>query len=1000
MELQRLQKSEDGPHMARLLLSHHTSPNCRFFGALTYTVIINNGIAEADVLGLVRLQIEPIKALLETEHYNATLFIVKKLLSNLSLLFIQHSNVFDAPLRWLVLALGDDGALNASACIESLSQLRLSILLLFSLILVEDICKQESANSAIHERIASGATFELTSRILARLLPQVPTEIDLQALDCIMSWVTYTSLAESRSAVRYQYFKCNFMLDEDNNTTKDDSDSIVIAFLLRHFNLSMLIELVAKAVAVATEILEINPRLLSPDSRQWLKVQLFSREGFGALQMRLLLGSDGTYHDELCGMVTLMTTLLSHDMLHLAKTLTCAESEHLLAVLVDLTNFPGTAIEEETISDLLLPFWEDLCNVFVDDEEMFAALFANEPALVRIHFEQTRNSLFQHVCSIYWRKAHLPQDPHVLASLGAEFIHYRNNVADLFIASYSLLKEPFYLQICDNVVAKLDKIDGGVADLESSLFLLYKVTDDCLYLESLSTLMLPHVERIFAHGLIPRVQSQASEDMLHSHLYSTTVNFVSSVQFYFKSPVGSAYLGDVLDMLFGVVLGNGERALSLRVSRTILKICQECRQKLVDYLPNLEQLLGAMLRNPNIDNVIRQRIANCYTSIARCFRQELRFGLIVKAELEEIHSCALSALLSADSLETEAKVDYLVSLLACVVEVGKSCQIPEEADEFFELPQQQQEAAQYWNLDPLGVQALVLEIIEKFSLGDSPAVLQLVQSTVTEKCCLIIKSGLSESFKGPFVFDITIILDYVAAKMDDCASLHMTSSVPYLYGLAECVININSSTLTPPMVDQLLQKIFLQHVFFLKTDPDMVHSCISMFATILEKKPSLVIYNQMFASNIVDFGLYGLLAQESLVVRVSLRFWLTLLALKKGSFEDQTAVKDLMVTTNCGQIFVHTLLQSFIDSPRSNLDYYYQVFRNLIAKFAPHFKNWMLIVRPDISVKGERGGLDPRMYDNFISKLVLTRGLRTTNEVLKTFWLQVNGLVEFSKVSY
>lgn len=173
-----------------------------------------------------------------------------------------------------------------------------------------------------------------------------------------------------------------------------------------------------------------------------------------------------------------------------------------------------------------------------------------------------------------------------------------------------------------------------------------------------------------------------------------------------------------------------------------------------------------------------------------------------------------------------------------------------------------------------------------------------------------------------------------------------------------------------------------------------------MFATILEKKPSLVIYNQMFASNIVDFGLYGLLAQESLVVRVSLRFWLTLLALKKGSFEDQTAVKDLMVTTNCGQIFVHTLLQSFIDSPRSNLDYYYQVFRNLIAKFAPHFKNWMLIVRPDISVKGERGGLDPRMYDNFISKLVLTRGLRTTNEVLKTFWLQVNGLVEFSKVSY
>lgn len=952
------------------------------------------------MLNFVRLQVDFIKALLKTDHPNASLFIVKKLLSNLSLLFIHHFNVFDAPLRWLTLALGDDGALNASACIESLSRQHLSTLLLFSLILVEDICKQESANGAIHECIASGATFELTSSIFARLLPQIPTDTDQQALDCIMSWVTYTSLAESRSAVRYQYFKCNVKLDEDNDTKKDDSDSIIIAFLLRHFDLSMEIELVAKAVAVATEILEINPRLLSPDARQWLKIELFSREGFGALQMRLLLGSDGIYHDELCGMVTLMITLLNHDMLHLAKTLTSAESEHLLAVLVDLTNIPGTAIEEETISDLLLPFWEDLCNVFVDDEGLFAALFANEPALVRAQFEQTRDSLFQHVCSIYWRKAHLPRDQHVLASMGAEFTHYRNNVGDLFIASYSLLREPFYLLICDNVVAGLDKPNGDEADLESSLYLLYKVTDDCLYLESLSTLMLPHVERLFAHGLISRVQSHDSKDMLHMHLYSTTVNFVSSVQFYFKSPAGSASLGEVLDMLFGVVLGSGERALSLRVSRTILKICQECRQKLVDFLPNLEQLLGAMLRDPSIDNVIRQRMVNCYTSIARCFRQELRFGLIVKAELEEIYTCALGALLTADPPEFEAKADYLMSLLSCVVEVGKSCQIPEEADEFFELPQQQLEAAQYWDLDPLGVQALVLEIIKKFSLGDYAAVLQPVQSTVTEKCCLIIKSGLSESFKGPFVFDITIIFDYVATKLDECASLHMTSSVPYLYGLAECVININSSTLTPHVVDRLLQKIFLQHVDFLKTDPDMVHCCLSMFVTILEKKPSFIVYNQMFASKIVDFGLCGLLAHESLVVRVSLRFWLTLLALKKGSLEDQDAVKNLMVTTNCGQIFVYTLLQSFIDSPRSNLDYYYQVFRNLIAKYAPHFKNWMLIARPDISVKGERGGVDARTYDNFISKLVLTRGLRSTNEVLKTFWLQVNGLVEFSKVSY
>lgn len=986
--LQDLQKSSDGLKLAEILLNTERSSNCQFFGALTYTVVLNSSdhLTNQDVDQFVEVQGDHILRL--AHDLSPNLFIIRKLLSNVSLAFIKYSNYFDCPMKWLLRRIAssvDEVAVNSAEQVESLSTLsreHLSILIYFSSIIVEDICKLECPNR-IHELVVSGQTFGITESIFRLLSGNIPNGLEIIGLDCMNSWVTYTSLAEDTSIVRYP----NFEVEGTNST-----HSVLLLFLFRNFNVNFDTDIINKAILVATEIIEINPRLLNHESRDYLKLRMFGQDEFGPMYIRNLI--DEGFQEELLSLVNLFIAILRNDILHLAKTVNTDETRHILFMLVELTNAPGIPVEDEQISDLTLEFWEELANVFIDDEDTFDAIFSNRLKEEKDHFISTRNSIFEEICFIYWNKIHIPSDPGIFNSIRSEFLHYRSNVSDFFIVIYSLLKEPFYEKLTDNVCKEIT--NRNLIDLESSLFLLYKVTDDILYLESQSSVLLKYIQRIFNSGLLLFISNSSYENY---YLYSTAINFLSSVQFFFKHETGTGSLSEVFDLLFRVLLHDSKGSLSLHCSKTILKICQECREKLVDFLPNLEQLLVEMLRNKDLDNMIRQRMVNSYTSIGRCVRHEEKFGEIVKNELVEINDrvkYTLPILLA--SVEDDI-FDYLLSLLTCIVEMGKASQIPNEVDEFF-TPDQQQITTSYWREDPLQVQSLIFSIIKQFSFSS-----EKFDSLVTEKCCLILKSGLGESIPGPFVFPLPTILEYVVMKMENCTeptSPSSPSSIPFLYSLIESIVITSSSSqeLSAELMTSLLISIFDAHFQFLQSDPDLIQCSISLFATILEKKPSLIVHSPNFSNSIIPFALNGLRAKEPFVLKVALKFWLTLLTLKKGNMQDQTTVKNLMVESTIGQVFVYSLIKSFINSTRSNLDSYYQVFRNLISKFPTQFKAWTTVSFEKLQLEMEGKAIEKSVSDKFISKLVLSRGMRSANEVLKSFWLESNGLIEFNSRSY
>lgn len=975
-ELQELQRSGDGYQVAGMLMKH-SSRNCQFFGALTYAVVINSmgPKLEIDKLEVLVREMEGhICAIVRLGETEANMFIIRKLFSNLSLVFISNHETYSNPVESLLRSLC--GSTDLAQIVGGLQDMHLMVLLMFSSVIVEDISKQERS-AEIHAVVESELYRDLiiiydflnsTSRSVA---------IDSLALDCLNSWVTYISVAECNSQVRYT------------------SVETLITFLFNHFLTQQnpaddeVLKLINKAVGVVTEILEINPRMLTPEMKSYLDNLLFESQNWGAYYIDTIILGEARemYLEEIDSFINLLITFLQNDILKLSKSIMHTNVQYKIKTLVSLTNFPGTPIEDESVSDQFLAFWEEFINIYVDDIDTFEAIFLNAPN-DRQSFFSKRDEIINDVCSIYWNKIHLPE-LNVLEANKLEFLHYRTGVSDLFIAGYSLLSVPFYEKLTHSITVNILETDENptkIIDIESTLYLLFKITEDCTFYESQSSILIPYVDSLFESRLLDVIKLYTAGEGIYRYVYSTFVNFLSSIQFYLKGERGSRYLGTIFDLLFSIVF-DGPQSLSLNTSRTILKICQECRESLTSFLPNLEVLLVEMLKNLSVDGLIRQRMFNAYTSIAQCLKEPSKFSDILKRMITAIHNRALEVMNSLPQLN-ENEEDYLLSLLSCVCEVGRACEIPEEVDDFYN-EEQKFLVNQYWIEDPMQVKDLNLSIVKTYLLNYAPII---NNTTCTEKCCLILKAGIREPIEGPFKFPMDTIFNFILAKIDNCN----IDSVPYLYGLIETVVIVNHKFLDQEIVGQLVKRVFTDHIDFLKSDPYTINSAIELFATILERNPSLIVSLPVFENVIVGFAIDGLKAHEAFIIKSILKFWVALIALKKGTKENQDFIRSMMVNTNLGTLFVFDLLKAFLGTPRSNLDHYYPIFRNLITKYPIELKKWLQVAFREL----KNSKLDEKNIDALISRIMATRGQRSANDILKKIWLQLNGLIEFNSRSF
>lgn len=971
--LQDLQRSEIGYCMAQSLLQN-PSPNCRYFGALTFTVVIQTNTFTPDTYGAILA--EMLARVGDFSALSGHQFIVRKLLSNISLLYVKTSGFFSDPVEAVLgmLMPGRRPAAADPATYAGLARDQWLLLLSFLTVLVEDIAKLQDFRAPVHRHVRHGVfpCLEAVYGCLARSAPDPP--VVLKSLECLASWMAY--IPNASADFRY------------------DDIGVFLHYLMRHLfseDLHATLEASNLCLSVFNDILELNAPLIPVQDKNTLYQSVCGPWGERYVEKAL---------DNISPFVDIFLTILQLTCVRLAKTILDPESMSVVSFALRLSEFPGVPCIEDTVSERMLLFWEDFAAVFQESPETFEDLDRD------VRFVQRKNDIFRLLSQVYWKKAHVP-DHETYREIFHEFNAYRSNVSDYFLVLYSILK----LELYETMVLSLAGMDAAsypakMADIDATLYLLFKINDDSVYFESqtapLAELTLRLYESLLLANLLATLSAHSLQAMTPFYL-QTLVRFLSSTEFFLKTERGRPFLKPVFETLLPVVQVRPDTsqvqhtATALLALKSVTKICEECSLFLVPMLPDLEKIVVLMLKDHTYDALVRLRMFNAYSVIALNIADLGHYAQVLHGMILAIAAAAAETLKETSTFP-ETQDDYVISLLSCLVNIAKGSVHSDEAVEQMS-EQQKNQYREFWRADPAHIKPLIASIIEEFSFKYQKRGYALV----IEKCTLVMKVGFGESLGGPFEMGPQVISEYCVSVMQALAGTRASAheaapeplarmvAVPHVYGLMQCLISTSYRVLEPELVHGLMRGAIVDFLSMLGQDPDAVKAAVDVSTTVFEKKPGLFLYSPDL-SKMLEFLLDCLHANEASVVKSALKFWYVLLLRKNGTQQDAQFLSQILVDHGIGDAFTQNLVSSFVQAPRSNLEHFYQTFRALIGKYSVHAKHWLL--------KALDGKILPKMGEKdttlFLQKLLVTRGRRTANDVLRDFWLQTNGMVDYN----
>ncbi|VEU23152.1 DEKNAAC104075 [Brettanomyces naardenensis] len=774
-------------------------------------------------------------------------------------------------------------------------------------------------------------------------------------MDCLGAWIAYASKAEFDSTVRYDFTS------------------------LLQFTIQVMASSSSSSPAMETllDTLYTNPTFLKAETKLQLQSLIFGSWGSQFL----------SYQSEDSDQFARLTILfLEPDITSLAVKLADDSNDDKFDFLLRLTNFPGTPIVEESISNEFIDFWMQFADCFIEDDDRLSTMTKGDK-LQNLHSKS--RAFFIKVSQIYWSKIHIPQE---LEGFHDEFRIYRRDVGDLFESIFPIVKFPLYNNLIDNVLTSLNGT-VSLSDIEASLYLINAIGSDFTE-NNIQSDALESVGKILDSDYLQLVTKQMIPNRFQ-HLVYTTVRFVSTIDWFYKSEKGLQYLPSMLNFLFDTMSMSAYQLIS---SKAISDICDNCRSSLQGLLPEFKTIIEQMVNDYTVEPLTRERVMNSYASIIQGVKDPSTQGAYLEEVVRLLGKLSFEVIETTDIINSTAAsatdgtirtVDYLTSLLSSLSSLGKGMQLPDSADEIYQ-PSEIEAVNQYWQQDPLKIHSQILEIINNFSMGNPGLADNL---GVTEEIVHIFKSGLTETVGGPFVFNQAVIVQFIVAKFH---TLQTTNTYPLLYGLYSSVIKAYHREMDVESVGRTLQIIFIDRISIIQTDPDIIQSVLNLLGTILSTRPSLLVSNIDMLEKVLAFGIDQLRSSERFVLRSLEYFWTKLIYLRRGNREDTVVVRRLFNETKLGYLATFNVLKYLLVTQRSNLEFFTEILKGLVAKYPMLVKGWLTESFREINEERERRG-EKRIggYDVFVKKMMISRGSRAGNEVVKDFWLEVNGLIDY-----
>ena len=261
------------------------------------------------------------------------------------------------------------------------------------------------------------------------------------------------------------------------------------------------------------------------------------------------------------------------------------EISTLIKYLLVISNFPGFPYVDHNLTMFMLEFWGTYADAFLDTDDS-------------VNISEAGPCIIQ-VIEIFWSKITLPlptQQTHWKTDSWEAFDSFRKDFWEFLDTTYILVGAPLLNTLVSNILEQLDARSPNWEKLEASLSCINALSEN---IHSHSSNENTLVAQLF--------QSSLLEQLAHldnMHIRTTGVNFIGSYDSFFEDDMGKPFLFPALDYLFKSL---SISSLSTTASRSIQKLCSSCRMFLSNALSSFFETYSNMSLYAILGNTSHER---------------------------------------------------------------------------------------------------------------------------------------------------------------------------------------------------------------------------------------------------------------------------------------------------------------------------------------------------------------------------------------------------------
>ncbi|KAI5457922.1 armadillo-type protein [Mariannaea sp. PMI_226] len=964
--LSRLQSSPQAWGMARDLLGR-PDDKVKFFGVLTIIIKLNNESSSLSIDDANELLQNLVGWYLEALRQGNGLLVVRKLSSALGTFFLHFHHQWRLFIRHLSLCLvserprssasfNEASDTDSDSFIDRLNPAQIQATLWVLGNILEDITKFDlnSANTmglydAILENMPDAIAL-MTRGMTPHLTSQETHE---ESIKCLQSWVWFAQRASSRDARLIQ------PLGPLVNT--------VIGSLTVD-------ELYDASIELMVDILS-NCSIFLSDSHVQQLSELFNSPWF-RIRYRSLIEGDFDFDS-----IRLGQLLLAFGDARVEKLMQANDerSQDLLSKLCGLLATEGYAVAEDKIFVPALEFWSTFAETMTD------AMYSDEGS-ANTWVPRALSFVLQAVSNA-WQKVVFPPPDEFSSWDSNERIGFhdaRKDVIDLLQSVFSLSGPQLVVTFADLTLNALTS--SSWLQLEAAAFCLGGLADcvgeDARCDEALAL--------VFTSPLFSALRS--GDQTIPPRVRQTCVSLIEQYTEYFERNL--SHLPPALTLLFVVV---GEHPLTAAASKSIHRLCSSCRDHLHPEVGAFLDEYQKLAAGKNLDCGASEKILGGIASLVQaipdriqkysaCARLLSFIQTDVQLSLELLRSpsgtttpCLMGSSCSYSSPDEHPALHTALKALRCLSSTGRGLQAP--TDSSVNLTD---ERVITGNTDPqlAHLQETIISIIVQVQSSFDTS------GEVVEIICNVLRSGFSEVEPGPFVLPPQGVAQYLT---------NQTLRTPRVGLLMSTACSFVSSLEHDGLQGQqgILQSLLLWVVGLLKqlpnpeTDPEVSQNGIEFVSRLMSKRPIILLRlePQDAAEFFFFFTLQVLDGKEPLPKASASEFWAVFINTRCDTAELDEMIAQAM--NALGPLLAQSLARNIGGSAsRSELDKLSEPLKKLVVRY-PLARTWLETGLSHPSFPSAK--VTPEEKSLFVKKVINLRGARTTNQVVREFWLSARG---------